>query len=358
MQKTELVGIQYLRGFCAIAVVADHASAMASFKKYFGEKLLDGTLEHGALGVDIFFVISGFIISIISLSENSLNPEIGVKEFFWKRFARIVPTMWVAILSYAILRHMGSSTVSDPWEYFRAFFLIPWGEVDPNQIWTLRHEAIFYGLFAISFLGRSTLRPILFVWFLSPIFIVIIERMGLISGVENDSFVGILFRDCNMEFGVGFLIGIIRLKWLGKMQFYCPIHPFPSLLFLTVGVIAFGALSQHLLPPILARLVIAMLAGLLVGLAAYVACPRDGLTRFGELLGNASFSIYLFHAHFESALLAVMAKFTPLMPITWVVAIVSLLATIGAIAAYFFVEKPLVRFVQKKNPATMRVALN
>ncbi len=357
MQKTELVGIQYLRGLCAMAVLIDHAAAMASFDKYFGQRLLDGVLEYGALGVDIFFAISGFIIAIIALSDHTLEPAIDRKTFFWKRFARIVPTMWVAILSYAVLRHIGSTTIADPWAYVRAFLLVPWGDVDPNQIWTLRHEAIFYILFAISFLGRGAMRLLLIAWFVSPLAIALAEQLEWIAAARRDSLPALLFSDVNLDFGAGFLLGVLRLRWFGTRQFRLPVHPFPVLLLLTLGTIAGGVMAQGVLPPVLARLVMAILSGLLVAIAAYAACPRDRLTAFGELLGNASYSIYLFHPHFESAQLAALARLTPAMPVAWVVALVSLTTMVATIIVYFLIEQPLVRFVQRQRPAARERAV-
>ncbi len=111
--------IQYLRGLAALAVVLDHTAAMASFDKYFGQEVLDGFLYKGAIGVDLFFVISGFIISIVSLKPD-LKPSTTLSDFFQKRFLRIVPLMWVAVIAYAMLRLVGRSADQfDPWTYIR-----------------------------------------------------------------------------------------------------------------------------------------------------------------------------------------------------------------------------------------------
>ena len=64
-----LDGIQYLRGFAALAVVLDHATGMASSAEYFGGSP-SSFLSAGWIGVPVFFVISGFIITIVSLDAN------------------------------------------------------------------------------------------------------------------------------------------------------------------------------------------------------------------------------------------------------------------------------------------------
>jgi peptidoglycan/LPS O-acetylase OafA/YrhL len=59
----QLVGIQYLRAAAVLFVVLDHTTGMAMLPKYFGEhfNIFDGWFQSGASGVDLFFVISGFI---------------------------------------------------------------------------------------------------------------------------------------------------------------------------------------------------------------------------------------------------------------------------------------------------------
>src|SRR4051812_24121667 len=93
----DVVGVQYLRGIAALAVVIDHAAGMTASQKYFGRDVLEGALSYGAIGVDIFFMISGFIITIISLGKENLEPTVSMRDFFVRRFIRIVPLMWTAI---------------------------------------------------------------------------------------------------------------------------------------------------------------------------------------------------------------------------------------------------------------------
>lgn len=73
-QKREIEGIQYLRGIAACAVVIDHAAGMTALPKYFGDAVWGGFLQRGYIGVDLFFMISGFIICIVSLERTMLSP--------------------------------------------------------------------------------------------------------------------------------------------------------------------------------------------------------------------------------------------------------------------------------------------
>ncbi len=65
--RHELAGIQYIRAAAALMVVLDHTSAMMAEPKYFGHHPFGRLLESGAVGVDLFFCLSGFIIVFIAL---------------------------------------------------------------------------------------------------------------------------------------------------------------------------------------------------------------------------------------------------------------------------------------------------
>ena len=81
--KTQkLAFVQYLRAIAVIAVV-DHAAGMAAFNKYFGIKVFNGFLYRGSIGVDLFFVISGFIITLVALDKD-LQPKLSAKLFLLK----------------------------------------------------------------------------------------------------------------------------------------------------------------------------------------------------------------------------------------------------------------------------------
>ena len=107
----ELVGIQYVRGLAALAVVLDHISQRMPEPKYFGYRPFRGLLETGAVGVDLFFTLSGFIIVYIAL-DAGWTPTMGAWVFVKRRFARIMPFLWAAILGDALLRISGRGGVS------------------------------------------------------------------------------------------------------------------------------------------------------------------------------------------------------------------------------------------------------
>jgi peptidoglycan/LPS O-acetylase OafA/YrhL len=113
--------IQILRGIAVIAVVAFH----------FSERLF----PNGYLGVDIFFVISGYVVakSLIMINENEIiigkTRLIGLKSFILRRFMRLAPALGVMVTISALLM----------------FFVIP-----PDNL----NKFIGQGLFSIFALGN------------------------------------------------------------------------------------------------------------------------------------------------------------------------------------------------------------
>ncbi len=166
-KKAEILGIQYVRGIAAVAVVLDHSAGMGAFEKYFGAIVFNDFLKFGAHGVDVFFVLSGFIIAYVALHPNLL-PRLTFLDFYKRRAVRILPLMWLAIGSYAALRMLGGIT-ADWVDYLRAATLFPIGQVAPLNIWTLRHETLFYLLFGVSWLAYRRARHGIFFWFAAPL---------------------------------------------------------------------------------------------------------------------------------------------------------------------------------------------
>ena len=81
--------IDGLRAIAIISVIIYHA------KIYFGNKLI---FEGGYLGVDIFFVISGFLISQLIFKEINETKNISLKRFFDRRIRRIIPSLLIVII--------------------------------------------------------------------------------------------------------------------------------------------------------------------------------------------------------------------------------------------------------------------
>src|SRR5437764_12240277 len=107
-----LVYIQILRFFAALAVVAFHALGLAPKGFELPESAVSLALSYGGRGVDLFFVISGFIIFYTSRSA-TLSPA----GFLRRRVERIVPLYFFVIFTFILLAVMLPAVFATPGWY-------------------------------------------------------------------------------------------------------------------------------------------------------------------------------------------------------------------------------------------------
>ena len=140
-----------LRGIAATLVVLFHLQG-ASLSEGFDPGLLRW-FSGGEAGVDIFFVLSGFVIFHATLGKQDRSAGPFLRQRFW----RIVPTYWavlaltfLALAAYSLLRQDWAN-----WPDFQTFLISALLLPLPGQVmavaWTLTIEAVFYVLFALSY---------------------------------------------------------------------------------------------------------------------------------------------------------------------------------------------------------------
>ncbi len=139
-----LLSIQALRALAALAVVAYHALQWA-----------DGGFDVGRAGVDVFFVISGFIMWHVTAGR-----AVAPLDFLWRRATRVAPLYWLAtlgVLAVALARPDFLPEVRPGWAHLAlSLAFIP--HIDPRGLpfptlppgWTLTYEAAFYLIFAAA----------------------------------------------------------------------------------------------------------------------------------------------------------------------------------------------------------------
>src|SRR5947209_1711192 len=151
----QIVAIQILRALAAISVSIGHAQAFIGIPmerqcQAFGWNFL---LPWGA-GVDLFFVISGFIM--VYSSEKLFAAPGGAKVFGWRRLSRIVPLYWCATALFIVKMAVQHKPLPDAASIATSLFFIPWdaqGTGVPRPVyelgWTLNYEMFFYAAFAL-----------------------------------------------------------------------------------------------------------------------------------------------------------------------------------------------------------------
>jgi peptidoglycan/LPS O-acetylase OafA/YrhL len=177
MTSTETVSpnkIPYLdglRGYSILSVIVMHAAGSQRVPRWLIPANL--LLGNGWLGVDIFFAISGFLITTLLLREVDRTGTISLRGFYQRRIARIFPAAYVYIAMIALLvfigvlqTHWGAFVAASLfcWNYGVAFNLVT-GTPDEgifNHFWTLSLEEQFYLFWpgCLVMLGRTRSRNI------------------------------------------------------------------------------------------------------------------------------------------------------------------------------------------------------
>lgn len=146
-----LLGIQMLRAAAAIAVVVYHM-VHAEGVHGGGVAVLGGPAHFGYAGVDVFFVISGFIMATITAGKFG-RAKFAV-EFLCRRAVRIVPLYWLCTLAVAAVLALHPNALSSEFEnksLIDSLLMIPQAGGPLLAVgWTLSYEIFFYAMAAIG----------------------------------------------------------------------------------------------------------------------------------------------------------------------------------------------------------------
>ena len=262
-----ILNIQYLRAFAAINVVflhvligAESYSRNTEYLSFFG--------NWGASGVDIFFVISGFVMIYTQIN----NPK-NILNFYKSRLKRILPIYWLitcfVIFLYLIFPEIFKQLKIDLNRAITSILFLSQatggGYPIINIGWTLEWEMLFYLIFGVSIYFKS-IRKI----------IISISIMVIVIFIFSKN----LFF---FEFLIGVFIGYLHHKY--KIS-----HTSGIVIFLSGFIILTLSLNQKIELMYDRFLIWGLPAALIVFGSVYAKSINIRLLHY---LGNASYSIYL-----------------------------------------------------------------
>jgi peptidoglycan/LPS O-acetylase OafA/YrhL len=270
---TRLDSLQAGRAAAAMAVVAFHGAGAVSLHVESLPDLLARLLWRGYLGVDFFFVLSGFIIFYANAPHADRRG--WARRYAWSRIARIyLPYLPVGIAMAAGSLFLGWQQGRGEWSLLSSLTLLPAGPPALSVGWTLQHEIFFYALFWLLMKARMLLAG-------SLVWAALIVAASLLYGVRSS----VPFALINLEFlfGMAAAWGFLH----GRLPSQALLLASGSLIiggFLLLG----GSLYSSPVFGLGTALIIA--ATVRAEAAGRVAVPRILV-----LLGNASYAIYLVH---------------------------------------------------------------
>lgn len=336
------MSLQCLRGIAALMVVVHHVLHQSA-----GFLAIVPT-EAFQAGVDLFFVISGFVMVYVTR-----NRERSARQFIAMRAARIIPIYWFYTLAAAalilIVPGLFRSNEATPRHVLMSMFFIPHRGVDGTlsplvkQGWTLNYEVFFYVLFAVAMAIAFSRRVPVAVGALA-----VLTAAGWCAraaGVQLGT-AGFYLQDIIAEFAFGMLIAAVFLR-----RSLDRLGVIAGVVLVVVGFVAMFVLdartdsSRTLIYGIpAAAIVIGSLAA--EGGVAALRMPRLQFT------GDASYSIYLVHIFPVAVLRALWPRIG--LPLAGagsltVFLAVTLASVIGLGAlSYYAIERTSLRFLRAR----------
>jgi len=349
--KKKLELLQIFRGFAAMLVVLCHISG--STRPYFKTSFLGDVFFQGYIGVDFFFVLSGFIITYVHFKD--LQEGTNKLLFLKKRFIRIYPFYWIIATVYLILiflldgktnhldHTMNFQSVREWCFILYSYLLIP---VQTNFFlpvaWSLAYEVIFYIAFFICILiGIRYARYVFFIWLAA-----VLLKIPLSASMDIPNI--ILFNERITGFLCGCLVAYLILK-----SYHLNVWIWALLLLLTIGCLA----PDY--PQILLRPTGILLLALMMSLIIYRVVIIDLTTKIAYpkillLIGEASYSIYLSHLIFLSTLFRLFRIIVEKLHIynsmilQCLIFILFLFTITGGVLVFRYIESPVLRFFNRK----------
>lgn len=139
-------GLDSIRAIAAVSVLATHTAFFSSF--YTTGGFLGAVSSRLDIGVAIFFVLSGFLLSLPFLSRISIGSrELRIGRYFFKRALRILPVYWLAVVSAFLLLPANEGATTSEWLRNLTLTQIYFSDVQSwglTQMWSLATEVAFY----------------------------------------------------------------------------------------------------------------------------------------------------------------------------------------------------------------------
>lgn len=329
---SKLAGLQTLRAIAALMVLIGHV--VAETEHYFAVDL-PGDRIPWTRGVDIFFVISGFIIALSA--QRFAGQSLA---FFWRRFLRVAPLYYLfttlMVLSLLVIPGATKDTSLDLGQILNSYLFLPYerqdGRIAPvlSLGWTLNYEVFFYALTALCLWFRHPFRGLAALLVLFSLTSLLPDHGTLLTFYTNPLI---------LEFILGVaLFHLYQTDW--RLA-----SPKLAVVTLALGFLLMIALNFTDLPRFLA----AGLPATLIVASGTLFCPAVPLPF--QTLGDASFSLYLSHRF--TMRLATLALL-PLFPASaaWIyAALVCGLCISVAYLVFFRIESPLQRQFSNRTRA-------
>ncbi len=357
-------GIDMLRGMSILAVILLHCLIhMPVASDILPQNIFNVIFRSGYYGVIIFFVISGFLITGISIKKWGALQHVRVGQFYQMRFARIFPCLLALIALLSVLHCFGVPgfvihTTSLSQAIFSALtFHINWLEVQTGYLpgnwdvlWSLSVEEMFYLFFPLLCV---TLKKTSYIASVMLIFI-ILGPFARTVFTDNEMWSDHSYLSCMDGIAIGCLAALLSsMIKLNKAKFMTLLFAGLSLFIL---IFVFRKLTYNIgISPLGLNVTLLEISVGMILMSMnewYGNGKRVGniLTAPLRMLGRNSYEVYLTHSliiMMATAILFNAAQYTFLI-LCWYVVVIVLSGILGLMISLYFSE-PLSKYIRKQK---------
>jgi peptidoglycan/LPS O-acetylase OafA/YrhL len=339
-QAVPLRSVQILRAVAACLVVFGHSvHEAATVAVQTGRPPLNLSIIDWGFGVDIFFVISGFIM--IYTAADLFGQPGAAHVFLTRRIVRIVPLYWMITAALILVYLVAPKILNVPIEGWRSvvnsFLFIPDlrgnGEIRPIMAlgWSLNYEMFFYAVFAFCLLAPLKRAMLYLIGFF--------VGLSILGATVTMPTVALTYwtNSIILEFLFGALIALAC-----RAKFSLPVGA--ALALIVAGIACAVALGPFWgMDQVLPRFISGGLAAALIVSAAAFG-PRLSASWIVTplvVLGDASYSLYLTHPFAIRPIRSIWMKLHGgALPLGLYLIVCGLVAIAAALLVYRFIEKP------------------
>ena len=328
-----LAGLDGVRGLAALLVVFGHARQFEPLRGADGWLAID----LARLGVTIFFVLSGFLITTLLIEERARRGKVSLRDFYVRRALRIFPPFYLYVAVVALLAWIGWVDLM-PGDLLHA--LVYTMNYHPERAWELGHlwslavEEQFYLLWPLLFVlaGRYALWLVAGVVLSAPVLRVLawILLPGERVGMDEE------FQYVADSLATGCLMALL----VGRLGMDRVVGAIPGWMFACAPLAVLASASVPPYPSFHYSIGMTVVnVGIALSLLWLVSHPGTRLSRVmnsrvAVFLGAISYSQYLWQQLFLDP-----GKYATPLALPLALA----LAFLAAVASYFLLEKPMLR---------------
>jgi len=325
----------------ALSVAAFHLSLLMGDERYGGATVFADYTSRGNIGVEFFFVLSGFII--LTAHGNDIDNPQRFTVYVSKRFTRIYPIYWLYTVVFSTLVFAGFGSApkipDSALGWLTTMSLVRFDSTSPPiaPAWTLFHEIAFYSVFSLLVLSRAVGLIAFAIWvcvtvalFQNPIYgnpeplYMYLAKVNLyfLFGMASTSFSRLKSR----LLAAALVLAAIGLAYAGRQVELGPLKEYAMFLY----GLGFG--------------------GILAGAVSLERSIGIGHKPWISLLGDASYTIYLTHLAFEGLWAKIALRISPDgMSREGLYFSILIAAVFSACLLYLAVERPMLRLLRSSK---------